>query len=73
MEVMLRTPVVSSNIRSIGYDEIQRILEVEFLTGMIYEYNRVPPEVFSGFMTSASHGTYFSRFIKNVYECRRVK
>jgi len=70
---MLRTSVVSSNIRSVGYDEIQRILEVEFTTRRIYEYYRVPPTVYSGLMASASHGKYFSRFIKKVYECSRIK
>lgn len=35
---MEREPVVSSNIASIGYDENNNILEVEFNNGNVYEY-----------------------------------
>lgn len=69
---MERRGVVSTNIRSIGYDEESRILEVEYLTGAVYEYHDVPPELYSGLMAAASHGGYLSRHVKNRYRYRRI-
>ena len=39
---MDRQSVRSSNISSIGYDENNRILEIEFRHGGIYQYLNVP-------------------------------
>ncbi len=58
-------PVSSGNITSIGYDRGTRTLRIEFLRGGIYDYNRVPPDVFENFLSAASKGIFFDRFIKN--------
>ena len=39
---MDRNQVASSNIRSIGYDMQTQTLEVEFLSGWVYQYYGVP-------------------------------
>lgn len=39
---MLRDPVSSSNIASIGYDPGSETLEIEFTNGSIYQYFNVP-------------------------------
>ena len=39
---MERKNVVSSNIKSIGYDESAMVLEVEFNNGAVYQYYNVP-------------------------------
>ena len=39
---MDRTPVQSSNIRSVGYDPASRTLEVEFHSSGLYQYSSVP-------------------------------
>lgn len=62
---MLRQAVVSTDIRSIGYEN--GVLEIEFLKGGIYTYPNVPREHYE-FMISHSHpGTYFHRVIKPYY------
>lgn len=49
---MTRTDVVSSNVASIGYDAMQRLLEVEFKgkvadePGLVYLYSGVDQEIF---------------------------
>jgi len=45
---MERKNVLSSNIKSIGY--YNKILEVEFLNGSIYDYYEVPERLFVGIM-----------------------
>jgi hypothetical protein len=69
---MERKTVRSSNIKSIGYNEITRSLEVEFNNGTIYEYYKVPKEVHDLLMTSASHGKYLNQYIKKKYAFKRV-
>jgi hypothetical protein len=61
---MERTPVSSSNISSIGYEESTATLEVGFLSGKVYQYYGVPLEVYQGFISAGSHGTYLNQVIK---------
>ena len=65
---MKRTPVKSSNIKSVGYSSTSRKLEVEFISGTVYEYGGVEPSVALTFLKSQSKGKYFSTFIKNKYK-----
>jgi len=69
---MKRTPVVSSNITSVGYDEVGKLLEVEFKDGGVYQYQNVPADINAEFMTSASLGKYFHTNIKKSYEFHRA-
>jgi KTSC domain len=67
-----REPVVSTNLRSVGYDEDPQTLEVEFANGEVYEYQSVPEAVHRSLMQAPSKGTYFNRYIKERYVFRRV-
>ncbi len=70
---MDRTPVRSSNIRSVGYDPASRTLEVQFHSGGVYQYSGVPEAVYQSFMQAASKGSYFNEHIKERYPCRQVR
>lgn len=70
---MNRIPVSSSNVKSVGYDEEESKLEVEFNNGSIYQYSNVPINKYSDLMNSSSHGKYFHRFIRDKYVTKRVK
>ncbi|HUN14483.1 MAG TPA: KTSC domain-containing protein [Alistipes sp.] len=61
---MERQYVSSSNIASIGYDFDNMILEVEFLSGAVYQYFDVPQSIYDGLMAADSHGKYFAAYIK---------
>jgi len=65
---MDRTPVSSSNIRSIGYDSGSGTLEIEFNSGPVYQYFDVPESEYDGLMAASSHGTYFNASIKHAYQ-----
>lgn len=64
---MRRLPVHSSVIASVGYDDRSKILEVEFLTGFVYQYYDVPKRTHDALMTAKSAGSYFNRFIRDKY------
>ena len=70
---MDRQEVISSNLRSVGYDESSRTLEVEFQSGSVYQYSNVPAKEYYKLMAAESHGKYFHANIRNDYNFRRVK
>jgi hypothetical protein len=70
---MDRTNVRSSTIRSIGYDESTSVLEVEFLSGGLYQYLSVPRSVYDAFMAASSKGRYLDQHIKNRYRTVRIR
>jgi hypothetical protein len=57
---MMRTPVQSSNVESIGYSPMMRILEVCFKKDRIYHYTDVPPDVYAALMASPSKGGFMN-------------
>ena len=72
MTTIERTPVASSNLASIGYDEAARTLSVEFRSGAIYHYFDVPWCVYEQLMKARSHGEYFCNTIREAYRYARV-
>ncbi|MBF0502732.1 MAG: KTSC domain-containing protein [Candidatus Riflebacteria bacterium] len=69
---MERTPVTSTNLKSIGYDPDSQILEVEFNAGSIYQYANVPPGEHEGLMNADSKGRYLNMNIKGRYSFARL-
>jgi len=68
----MRFPVLSSKLKSVGYDGLTGVLEIEFLSGGIYEYHAVPREIFSGLMGAGSKGRYFHAKVMDRYRCVKV-
>lgn len=69
---MQRTPVSSSNIAEIGYDESRRVLEVLFKSGNVYQYFDVPPQEHQALMQASSYGQYLNANIKGRFRYARV-
>lgn len=67
---MNRTPVRSSNIASVGYEN--GTLEIVFVDGGVYQYSNVLEHVYKGLMSAASKGSYFHDHIKDRYQTRKV-
>jgi len=70
---MKRERVSSTSVRSIGYDAGTKILEVELRNNGIYQYFGVPPRVFDDLRNAASVGRYYSKFVRDEYEYRKIK
>lgn len=62
-----RKPVLSSNIKAIGYDAASKQLDVEFSSGSVYRYSGVSPEAHASFISAPSIGSHFARQIRNQF------
>ena len=71
---MERTPVLdSTSVKSMGYDPNGLILEVEYASGRIYDYEEVPVEVVEALCKAESIGSFLAKNIKFKYEYTEVK
>jgi KTSC domain len=68
-----RISVSSSDLRSVGYDSSSEILEIEFHSGGIYQYQKVPISTYNSLMKEFSHGQFYHAYIKGVFLCKRIK
>ena len=64
---MIRTPVASSNLVSVGYDPNSKTLEIEFKQGRVYQYFGVPAYIFRSLMQAPSKGEYFNAHLRDRY------
>ncbi|MEK0448884.1 MAG: hypothetical protein RL088_1152 [Verrucomicrobiota bacterium] len=67
-----RVPVDSSNLKSVGFDEKSRVLEIQFHHGGIYRYHDVPAETHAALMKAESKGRYFQTNIRNKFRFEKV-
>ncbi|MEX2462033.1 MAG: KTSC domain-containing protein [Paenibacillaceae bacterium] len=65
---MQLTPVVSSNLAAVGYDNVQNVLHIQFKGNeIVYQKHGVPLEVYELMMSADSIGSFYARNIKNQY------
>jgi len=62
----------STVIKYFRYDEVTRILTIHFLSGALYQYADVPPEVVEHFKNAFSKGQFFANHIRDIYAYKRV-
>jgi hypothetical protein len=62
----------STAIAGIQYDAERERLTVTFVTGRVYEYIDVPPNVARAFRSAMSKGTYFNGYIRDRYDYREL-
>jgi hypothetical protein len=67
-----RQPVKSRILRSLGYDESTKVLEIEFHSGLVYQYSGVPLKVYMELMRSDEIGKYFSDKVRTRFRTRQV-
>ena len=70
---MDRKKVSSSSIRSVGYDERSRVLEVEFNDGRINQYSGVSPELHRRLVSAPSIVSYFRDNIEESFTAKRIR
>ena len=71
---MDREPVRSSNLKSVGYDPSNSILEVEFHGGRIYNYFKVPLKIYDELMKASSKGTFLDKNVKKRgFDYKKIK
>jgi hypothetical protein len=57
-------PVTSSNIKTIGHDKKEKVLEVTFHSGSEYMYKDVPRSLYNRLLKAKSPGKFFNKHIK---------
>jgi len=67
-----RQPVKSRILRSVGYDESSKTLEIEFHSGLVYEYLGVPLKVYKDLLSSDAVGKYFSDKVRNRFRTKQM-
>lgn len=70
---MERRKVNSSAIRSVGYDERARVLEVEHSDGSIFQYANVAAEVYRRLMAAPSMVSFYRDRIEEDYSRKRLR
>lgn len=72
LKAMYREKVKSQTLKSIGFDPVGRVLELEFTGGGIYRYAGVPESVYFALAVADSKGRYFDYFIRDRYAFRKI-
>lgn len=66
MSKLEREYIDSTSLASVGFDNEQSILEVEFKSnGAIWHYLDVPESVYYELMSAGSRGSYFHHNVRN--------
>lgn len=69
-----REEVSSSALKSVGYREAEKILEIQFhSSGAVYRYYGVPLEVYAELINAESIGGYYNREIKGEYKIEKIE
>jgi lysyl-tRNA synthetase class 2 len=63
----------SSVIRAFDYDPADRRLDILFVSGRLYSYAEVPPEVASAMRAAFSKGEFFNQHIRDRYRFTRSR
>jgi hypothetical protein len=66
------TPVESTSIELVGYDEEAQELYIQFRRGRLYVYYDVPPSAYAALLEAPSKGRYLNFEIKPYHRYRRV-
>lgn len=69
---MRRTLLVSSVLRSVGYDADRQTLELQFTSGDVYHYFLVPQRVYRELLATDSPGRYFGAEVRDRYPSEQV-
>jgi hypothetical protein len=70
--LVYRLHMPSSVIDKISYFQESHTLRVEFVSGLIYDYHDVPPEVYKSLKIAGSKGRFLNFHIKGKFRFDRV-
>ena len=64
--------VESATLATVGYDEAQELLQLEFGSRAVYLYFGVPAPVYEALLGAPSKGRYFNGVIRGRYPYRQI-
>lgn len=63
----------SSVVAAIKYYPLKSILRVAFVSGSVYDYKKVPENVYKAMKAAASKGTFLNKYIKGHFSYEKLK
>jgi hypothetical protein len=69
---MERVQLQSSSLRSVGFNPNEKVLEVEFQSGEVYQYFGVQEPIFRELMLASSKGAFFNCCIEDHFPYKRI-
>ena len=70
---MVITGVVSSTVKTIGYDESLALLRLEFRSEAIYDYFGVPASIHEELLRVPSIGACFNQKVRGCFAYRQIE
>jgi hypothetical protein len=67
-----RVYMPSSVVAHMSYDPGTTTLRIRFVSGVVYDYKKVPPEIYEALKSSDSKGGYLNRYIKKHFKFKKV-
>lgn len=65
--------VESSHMATMGYEPNTQMLTIGFKNNTVYEYYKVPPNVWDELKAAESKGKYLAKYVKGVFEYKKVE
>ena len=62
----------SSVVSAIRYYPDTSVLRIIFVSGLVYDYEKVPEKVYKKMKVATSKGTFLNHHIKGQYEYKKV-
>jgi len=62
----------SSVVSRFHYYPESATLRVVFVSGMIYDYKKVPERIYQDMKNATSKGTYLNKHVKGIYDFEKV-
>ena len=69
---MERQNVKSRILRSVGYNDSSKILEIEFQNGLVYQFLDVPPKVYADLIHSGEIGKFFTDKVRTRFRTKQI-
>lgn len=63
----------SSVVKAMHYDKNTETLKIIYVSGDVYDYLSVPPQVYEAMRAAPSKGTFLNTQIKGHYRFKKVK
>jgi len=63
----------SSVVAAIRYDASSSTLRVVYVSGAVYDYKKVPEQIYNEMKNAASKGEYLNKQIKPNYKFEKIK
>jgi len=70
---IVRQPVRSHALAAVGYSKRLHALEVEFVSGAVYRYSNVPPQIYRDLLSAASKAQFYDTNVRGHYPSVHVK